>query len=315
MAEQDDHHHWTITPIMMKKKRGKPSRFKYWMARHLPKYDGVASKIIIISTIAIGTLSISPLLMAISNGLTNIAISSSVLFLLSMFCLLHQADMLFFADYAGRFVGRLTIDHNDYIVSSVPTRILSDTLGISQDTIDNWPYWHGTTNSRLSFYALSKDARPIDPENFRDIDNDCLSMMKNPSDDRGAHLEPAPSVASLKLKQIDFLKSKLTSSRRMLDDTVRTLNDLGIPDDDHVASLLKTLNALEQDANIYLKDESKLTPIMKQLDEVASSSNAIYEETHRLYHDIAATHEASASIDQLRQKITVIRCQTSKIAG
>jgi hypothetical protein len=277
------------------------------VARHFPKSDGLASGVIVSIMISIGISSLGTLPAAISIDVVYIAISAAVLFLLSVFGLLYQLGRLLFVGYAGRFIGRLTIDHHDYIVSSATTRVLADTLGVSQDTIDDWPYWQAMTNSELSFYALSNDARPIDSEDFDDIDNDCLSIMKNPSDDRGNHLEPAPAVASLKLKPIDVITEKLTSSRRMLDDTVSMLDDMGIRDDDHIHSLLRMLGELEKDADKYRDDDVKITTIMNQLDEVAVASKAIHEETRHFYHDITATHEASMSIDQLRQKMQSLR--------
>jgi hypothetical protein len=267
--------------------------------------------------IAVHITAIAGTLAAATAYYGNLGIVFTVLIGAAVACILGASSMTLaesindFSWKTGAFVGRLTIDHHDYIVSSAPPRVLADTLGVSQDTIANWPYWHDTTDLSLSWYALDDVASR--PSNCDAIIDDCMNMMTNPRDDRGGHMVTAPSLDSIQGSTANLIMSQLISTRQILDDTADMMHDMEIPDDGHVASLLQTLRGLEKDADKYRDDEYKLKPIMNQIRSVRNSSKTIHNDVSHLYRDIIATRESSRSMVQLGQKISVLRNQTSSV--
>jgi hypothetical protein len=233
------------------------------------------------------------------------------LFGVSSFDLLNFADGLH--QYAGEFTGLLKIHEQEYLVSTISDERLSEQLGLSKSAVNDWPYWHDTTTDGLSVYALSSDAKELDVSHA--IVNDCIKIMLDPNDHRGDHMTPMPSLKTIQGAKLGLLTQQVTATRQMLDDTKRMLDDLGIQDDHRIIVILDQLHALERDADTYQDDASKLKPIMEQLDEITSSSNAIHEEVDHLYHDIKSAQESSRSMDQLRQGISDLHEQSQAVAG
>jgi hypothetical protein len=233
-------------------------------------------------------------------------------FLVGLFGLVYIEFKDDFDQYAGVFTGMVTLHGASYLVSNASLKRLSSIIGVSEDTLSQWPHWHDTTIDGMTFYALSSEAKK--PDDGHAIVKDCARIMLDPSDHRGDDLLPV-SKLPIGHFRVDSWSDKIVSTNQVLDDTDNMMQDIGLTDHNDLIKLRSTLHSLQQDVILYQQDQVALQLILQRIDDVHTSAMAIHETIAHLHHDITVARTSSQAIDRFQQRIETLDQGVSEVVG